>query len=385
MRSNQTFSFTCPTEVFFGVGASKDLLKVLPRECTNVVFVTGSQGAAASKALRELRRKGFVISVVRVAGEPTVSFIDTTYQSLKGAKAHVVVACGGGSVIDSGKALAFMLSHSLSLGENFHSISERLLSAPCEIPCIALPTTAGTGAEVTANAVLEFETEGAKISLRGRALYPRVAIVDPALMRFAPAHVVLGSGLDAVTQVIEAYTSISATEFSDLLSKPAIETGLRALRDVVERDDIEAWSRLSWVSLSSGLALANSGLGAAHGLASILGAQFQAPHGALCGRLLLPVLKQNLNRSEANSFARGRLEYCRDVISKVFPPSNGTTDLSGMAAWIDRHNLPRLSDWSVNPTHIVSLAERGLSASSSKKNAVALNKQDFIKILEEAV
>lgn len=385
MASVDRFTISCPTRIIFGVGAAADLVNTLPRNAKAIVLVTGASGIASAPVLEELQRSGFATTQIKCTGEPSVLSINAALGVLAGSPADVVIACGGGSVIDTGKVLAFLLSHDLRMQDDFDQFDVSLLARPCSIPCIALPTTAGTGAEVTANAVVLVPSKKAKISLRGRALNPAVAIVDPSLMRTGPAAVVLPAGLDAITQVIEAYTSQAATPFSDRLSGPSIEIGLNALRDVVEGNDNAAWNDLAWVSLTSGMALANSGLGAAHGLAAVVGGRYDAPHGALCGRFLVPVLRQNLMMAASGSTAQQRHLECIDTVSRVFPPVDGMDQLSGFTAWIDDSALPRLADWGMEAAGFYSLAEEAVQASSSKKNAVSLSQQEFVQILTEAL
>ncbi len=385
MSQAMTFSVTCPTQVEFGAGVSTSLIGHLPRGTRAVAVLTGASGTVAKPILQDLRRSGLEVAQVRCPAEPSVASVSSTLAQLAGSRPDVVVACGGGAVVDTGKIVAFLLSHGLDMMEDFDRFDQELLIRPPSIPCIAVPTTAGTGAEVTSNSVVSVASRGAKLSLRGRALNPAIALVDPSLMTGAPEHVILGSGLDAVTQVIESYTSNAATPFSDGLSLLGIGRGLRALRGVVEQGGAASWDEMAWVSLSSGIALANSGLGAAHGLAAVIGGQYDAPHGALCGRLLIPVLRCNSARADPRSTASKRIAECASMISDVFPPLGNGDDFSGFDAWMSDHSLPRLSDWGVEANALDTLACGGLNASSSKKNAVELRHEDFVKILEGAL
>ncbi|MDW4551149.1 iron-containing alcohol dehydrogenase [Defluviimonas sp. D31] len=384
MADAPAFSIACPTRIRFGPGTHRELQDLLPPDVRSIAFVQGFSGTAAAPVLNGLRERGLDPVVLRCAGEPTVGSVNAACEALNGAVPDAVVACGGGSVIDTGKALSFLLSHDLRLDEDFETLDARLLSAPARVPCIAIPTTAGTGAEVTANAVLDVPSRAAKISLRGRAVAPDLAIVDPELMRSAPVQVKLYAGLDAVTQVIEAYVSAARTPFSDALSRPAIATGLDSLRRVIETDSPQAMRDLAWVSLSSGLALANGGLGAAHGLASVLGARSSAPHGALCGRLLLPVLRCNHALAASGTDVQRRLAECVGLISRAFPSEDGADPLSGLERWMDLQGLPRLSDWSFRLTSLGDLADAAVTASSSRKNAVPLTADDLNKVLKDA-
>lgn len=379
------FTISCPTRIRFGSGTSHDIAQVLPPGTGKVAFVQGAGGAAAAPVLARLRAAGRDVVVIRCPGEPSVASVNAALDQIDGAAPDAVVACGGGSVMDTGKALAFALSQGLRLDDEFDRIAAAVLETPGRVGCIALPTTAGTGAEVTANAVLDVPSRGAKISLRGRAIFATDAIVDPELMISAPRSVALHAGLDAITQVIEAYTSAAATPFSDALSRPAIASGLTALRRVMTQGDAQAWQDLAWTSLSSGLALANGGLGAAHGLASVIGGQFGAPHGALCGRFLVPVLRRNLARADPGSQIRARLEECCALVAGAFPSGAGADPLAGLEAWADGLDLPRLGAWGVSADRIEALAAQGVEASSSRKNGVALTVDDHAEILRAAL
>jgi hypothetical protein len=381
----QNFGISMPTTVRFGDGVSAELPTVFPSGTKRVAVLRGARGVAAAPLVAGLREHGFAVIEVPCAGEPSVASVNAALDALAGEGIEAVVACGGGAVLDSGKAIAFCLGHSLRLSENFSDIPAPLLAGAAPIPCIAIPTTAGTGAEVTANAVLEIPSQQAKISLRGRALYPAVALVDPTLLPSAPTATILSSGLDAVVQTIEAYTSCAATPFSDALTAPNVLLGLRALRDVVETGQGAAWRGLAWVSLSSGMALANSGLGAAHGLASVLGGRYGTPHGVLCGRFLIPTLRQNTSVAAPGSEVGRRLEVCASAIAEVFPPAPGGDPLSGLEAWQDERGLARLSACGVLEADIDALAVQSAAASSSKKNGVVLGDADFATILRASL
>ena len=378
------FSVVCPTQIEFGVGASTSLAGYLPEAKDPIVFVQGASGSQSAGILDDLRQSGREVHVVRQSTEPSIDTIHAALDQLRGREVAAVVACGGGSVIDAGKTIAFLLDSGERLSADFSKIAPACLQQRHHVRSIAIPTTAGTGAEVTANAVIAIPSKSAKISLRGKALFPDLAIIDPALMMTAPSTVAIQSGLDAITQVVESYTSSAATPFSDAMSGSAISTGLKSLKCIVDHPTIDAWSQMAWVSLSSGFALANSGLGAAHGIASVIGGQYEAPHGALCGRLLVPVLRANLRNAGRGSRASDRLTDCMDQVAQVFGPRGGQDILSGFDHWIEQNAVPRLRNWGVKSDDIESLAEQSVGASSSKKNAVPLNANAFAEILKEA-
>ena len=380
-----SFSFSCPTQVLFGAGTCEKLAGLLPKDAERVVLVRGRSGGASSPVRALLHAAGLDVTELNCDGEPTVTSIDAALDMLATIQADAVIACGGGAAIDTGKVVCFALSNKLLDYDDFASLTPEQMDTRCLIPFFALPTTAGTGAEVTANAVIGVPAKDAKISLRGRGLCPSVAIVDPDLMRGAPDTVLLHSGLDAVTQVFESFTSNVATPFSDALTQSVKDKGLPALKRALDDNDSSALDDLAWVSHVSGLALANSGLGAVHGLASVIGGRFDAPHGALCGRLLLPVMQQNLMRAPQGSKIHARLASCVDHIAAVFPPIEKTDPLSGYGAWLDTKGLPRLADWLAAEDDLASLATQGMAASSSQKNAVPLNEADYLRVLSAAL
>lgn len=383
----QDFAISCPTRIRFGDGAIAELDGLTELDGGRVVLVRGGSGGASRPVLERLRARGCEVVEIAVPREPTVATVNAAFARTAPNETDrnppaAVIACGGGSVIDAAKALAFCLEHAAPLPDDPATLAPALLDRPRTLPLIAIPTTAGTGAEVTANAVL---SSGAlKSSLRGAGLHASLAIVDPALARTAPRRVVVGSGLDALVQTIEAHTSRFATPFSDALTTPNLARGARALRRVVEHDDRAAWTTLAWVSLSSGLALANSGLGAAHGLAAVLGARLDAPHGLLCGRLIGPVLRQNRRRAALGSDAFDRIETAIETLAEVFPPQGEADDLSGFQGWLDRHEVPRLRDYGADPRTFDDDAEAAAAASSSRKNALPLRAPDFRTILDAA-
>ncbi|MEM7724362.1 MAG: iron-containing alcohol dehydrogenase [Pseudomonadota bacterium] len=379
------FTVNCPTSIHFGPGVSTSLTSLIGADCGAIALVRGSGGTASDPVARALKGTGASVLEIRVAGEPSLASVNAAFGACRESDITHVVACGGGSVIDTGKALAFCLSQDAELPGRFSDIPSDRLGTRHGVHLIALPTTAGTGAEVTSNAVLSVEADRTKTSLRGRALFPEIALVDLNLLSSAPKHVVLNAGLDAVVQTIEAYTSRLATPFSDALTEPNVRAGLQAVRRVVEGPSAEDWSRIAWVSLSSGLALANSGLGAAHGLAAVLGAELGAPHGALCGRLIAPVLAQNRRLSAKSTQISARIETCIQAISDQFPGGSDDDSFAGFDTWISENGLPRLQDYGATPDGLTAWAERGLSASSTSKNPVPLTADDLEVVLRNAL
>jgi alcohol dehydrogenase class IV len=247
------------------------------------------------------------------------------------------------------------------------------------LPFIALPTTAGTGAEVTKNAVIGLPDLGRKVSLRDDRMVARLAIVDPALTDGCPKGVTLASGLDAVTQVIEPFVSVKATPYTDALTRPAIGAGMQGLMRLMQ--DAQARDRMAWVSLCGGLALANAGLGAVHGLAGVIGGLTGAAHGAICGALLGPVLAAN--RMAASGAARDRLDTVCTLLAEVL---GSTADEAPVAlqAWARAQGLPGLAALGVGEQQHAGIATAALQASSMKGNPVVLSAQILREVMERA-
>ena len=358
------------------------LRSLIPTDVKAVLLVRGASEATSRPVKEDLEEHGFEVQQISVKTEPSVASVNSALHKISRAQCDVVIACGGGSVLDTAKALRFCLEIGMELPEDISKIDQASLNSFAKIVLVAIPTTAGTGAEVTSNAVLGLS--GSKASLRGQRLFPSFALVDPTFFPLAPKAVIVGAGLDALTQTIEAYTSRLASPFTDAITAPNIRLGAQALCKIVEGGDKEAWTQMGWVSLSSGIALANGGLGAAHGLAAVLGGKYDAPHGLLCGRLLSPVLSKNRSTADIGSDALRKIEHCIKVITEIFPSGHGHDELSGLDIWLKQYQVPRLRDYCPDRRDFDEIAETAVFASSSTKNAVPLKKADFREILDAA-
>ncbi|MFY2822607.1 iron-containing alcohol dehydrogenase [Ruegeria sp. MALMAid1280] len=376
------FHINTPTSVHFGVGVSQALKSVLPNPTDAVLMVRGKSETNSLPIKKDLEKHGVVVHQISVTSEPSVATVNSALDKVAGKECCAIIACGGGSVLDTAKALRFCLELGAKLPEDIATVDQADLQADASIVLVAIPTTAGTGAEVTNNAVLD--VSNSKASLRGLRLFPSFALVDPALLSSAPKAVAIGAGLDAVTQTIEAYTSRLSSPFTEAITEPNIRLGAWAVRKVVERGDQDSWTQMGWVSLSSGLALSNGGLGAAHGLAAVLGSRLKAPHGLLCGRLLGPVLIQNRSVAQIGSETLRKIESSIEALAETFSEPLGKNELSGFEAWLNRNRVPRLRDYSTDKADFDEIAEAAVFASSSTKNAVPLRKADFREILDAA-
>lgn len=285
--------FYLPTEIVTGVGCFEGLGKAV-RRLGRRALVVGSPGRQAllERAAALLASAGVEARLfAQVRGEPTLQVVEEAREQARALQAEVVVGIGGGSAIDVAKAAAGLYREPGAVAE-YHT--GRPLAAGRGLPLVAVPTTAGTGAEVTKNAVLIDPERGVKESIRDDAWFPALAMLDPALTLSLPPEATASTGADALCQAIEAFVSIGAGPVTDPLAGEAIRRIGRSLeRAVAHGDDLEARSDMLYGSLLAGMAMTNARLGAVHGLAHPLGARYGIAHGTLCGLLLPYVMRYN--------------------------------------------------------------------------------------------
>ena len=374
------FSFYSPQALHFGRGQAAQTAALAAGFGLRVLIVHGSNAARAAWLVEGCCASGLSVTTESCAAEPSLPALEAALDRLSTDRPDVVVALGGGSVIDFAKALAALIPCAGAPLEYLEGVGggKPVDSAP--LPMIALPTTAGTGAEVTKNAVIAVPEHGVKVSLRDARMIPNIAIVDAALMQGAPRHVTLAAGLDAVTQVIEPYLSVKATPMTDALCQAAIPKGVAALRAVVEQDAAEAWDDMAWVSTCGGLALANAGLGAVHGFAGVIGGQTGAPHGEICGALLPAVLASHVEKAKAGTQVHTRLMWILDLIDTAFEVETGA-GLSALRNWSRDMGLRDLAQMGLDPEDHAQVAKLSAGASSMKGTPFALTHEDLIAIL----
>ena len=249
------------------------------------LVVTGRTVARARPLMDALAENGVSVVTFAVPGEPTTDMVCQGSQHALGAGCNLVIGLGGGSVLDAGKAISVLMTNGCDPYEYLEVIGQGKSLTEPPVPYIAIPTTAGTGAEVTRNAVLFAPEHHIKVSLRSPMMLPRLAVVDPELTYALPPEVTASTGLDALTQVLEPYVSRSANPITDTFCREGLRRTARSLRRAyLHGDDVEAREDMALASLLGGLALANAKLGAVHGFAGLIGGMLQAPHGGICAR-----------------------------------------------------------------------------------------------------
>jgi len=375
------FAIATPQRILFGRGEAAKAPALIAAFGPRGLIVHGANPARAAWLSGALHAAGIETLSLACPCEPTLPMLDAALVQTRPFRPLWVVAVGGGAALDLGKALAALLPAGTGPLDHLEVVGKGLPLTTAPLPFIAIPTTAGTGAEATKNAVIGLPDHSRKVSLRDDRMLARLAIVDPALTDRTPRATTLASGLDAVTQVIEPYVSSKATPFTDAITAPAIPQGLHALKRLMETEDAAARDALAYTSLTGGLALANAGLGAVHGLAGVIGGIAPAAHGAICGILLAPVLR--LNRTRATAEMARRLDAVFTGIAATF---GGTPDTAPetLAAWVRGAGLPGLTAQGLSPDLHAQVAEAALASSSMKGNPVPLSVADLITALRAA-
>lgn len=373
-----SFSILQPPRILFGRGTAAQALPLARGFGPRGLVV---HGASPGRIAHLLPAGESTVLCLAAAEEPTLPALEAALAEARTHAPDWVLAIGGGSALDMGKALAALMRAPGDPMDHLEVVGRALPLTAAPLPFVAVPTTAGTGAEVTKNAVIGLPGHGRKVSLRDERMIARVAIVDPALTDHCPRAVTLASGLDAVTQVIEPYLSSKATPYTDAIARPAIAPGLAALVRLMEGEDAGARDALAFTSLSGGLALANGGLGAVHGLAGVIGGLTGAAHGAICGALLGPVLAMNLRLTEGTARARVG-EVCGSIAGVL----GGTAEEAParLADWAKAQGLPGLAAQGLRAGDHAAVAEASLQASSMKGNPVQPSAADLVQVLEAA-
>lgn len=378
------FSFFSPQAIHFGRGQSQQAAALAAGFGGAVLVVHGANAARADWLLKSCKAQGLTTTTQSCRNEPSLPDIEAAFAQLKGTPPDVVIALGGGSVIDFAKALAALLPNDNPPLDYLEGVGGGLPLEQPPIPMIALPTTAGTGAEVTKNAVISVPEHAVKVSLRDPRMVPDIAIVDADLMQGAPKNITLAAGLDAITQVIEPYLSVKSNPMTDALCGAAIPAGIGVLRDLVEKDSPQAWDQMAWVSTCGGLTLANAGLGAVHGFAGVIGGKTNAPHGEICGALLPAVLNSHLRQAKPQTDVYNRIHWVVGILDTHFGTGYAGSGIVGLSGWSKAQGLRGLSDMGLSPRDHAQIADASAKASSMKGNPFVLSKDDLFEILQQA-
>ena len=379
------FDFSTANRILFGPGTLKELGPIAKSLGTRALFVQPRVGLDPAPLLELLAQAGVSVVPFEVPGEPTVGLVQAAVAAARAAGCDLVSAAGGGSARDTGKAAGVLLANPGDLLDYLEVVGKNQPLQRPGLAVIAIPTTAGTGAEVTKNAVLGVPEQKFKVSLRSPFLLPRVALVDPELTHSLPPAVTAATGLDALTQVIEPYVSKRANPLVDLWCREGIARAGRALRQAYAHgDDPAAREDMAFTSLLGGLALANAGLGAVHGFAAPLGGEYPAPHGAVCAVLLAPAMRANVRALRERAPQHVALERYGEIARLL--TGRPTAAAADGIAWVEETvrqlNIPPLSAYGLTRADLPRLVEKAARASSMQANPIVLSEAELSEMLE---
>jgi alcohol dehydrogenase class IV len=382
------FEFATASRILFGAGVISQAGPAVKNFGRHALVVTGRNVRRADKLLAGLSAQGVSATSFAVAGEPELSTVENGVALARSEHCDLVISLGGGSVIDAGKAIAAMMNSDGSLLDYLEVIGQGKSLSQRGAPFVAIPTTAGTGSEVTRNAVLASPGHKVKVSLRSPLMLARLAVVDPELTHDLPPALTASTGLDALTQLIEPYVCLRANPMTDSVCLEGIRRAARSLREAVFNGRNQAAREdMAVSSLFGGLALANAGLGAVHGFAGPIGGMFPAPHGAVCAALLPHVMAANIRALRERAPDGGALGRYHQIGCLLTGDPHATPDAG--VEWVQKlvADLPisKLGAHGVREEHVADIVAKAAVASSMKANPIALTPNELAQILRLAL
>ncbi len=387
-----SFTLKLPRQIVFGPGKLSELENTLGRFGARPLLVLGGRSAAATghsaKLEKIFAKLGILVPTVHIGSEPSPEMIDTIVADLAGEEIDLVIALGGGSALDGGKAISVMLKEKGEITRFLEGVGSTTPSGR-RLSFIAIPTTSGTGSEATSNAVISsIGSQGFKSSLRHDNFIPDLALVDPALTLSCPEQLTVACGMDCFSQLVEGYLSTNSSSLTDALALEGLKAIHRSLRLVcADGSNLPARSDLAYAALLSGIVLCNSGLGAVHGFASALGGLFAIPHGLVCGTLMAPVNATSLKNLRIKGDNLPALtKYAQ--LGSFFSDQQNKTDawyqdyfIEELAKLADDLAIAPLSAFGVSTTDI----ENIVAKTGNKYNPTPLTREDLATILHSRI
>ncbi len=381
------FEFATANRVIFGPGTAREAGRLARELGRRALVVTGRHTTRAHSLIDSLRASGISAALFSVSGEPGIETIEHGLEQAAAENCDLVIGFGGGSALDAGKAIAAMLTNPDDLLDYIEVIGDGKPLREPSAPFIAIPTTAGTGSEVTRNAVLASPAHRVKASLRGPSMLPKIALVDPELTYGLPPAITASTGLDALTQLIEPFVSSRAQAMTDALCVDGMRRAAHSLRVAfAQGQNAAAREDMALASLFGGMALANASLGAVHGFAGAIGGMFDAPHGAICAALLPHVMEANI-RALRNRDSAGESLRRYEVVARILTGNPAATAGQGVD-WVRQLvsdlRIPSLAAYGLTARDASAVIEKAAKASSMKANPIALTPAELSAILKNA-
>ncbi len=380
------FSFTTSSKIVFGRGARNQLPELL-KPFGKQILIFYSKSVGAIKEIEDLLSLcGYSIKKILVSGEPTDELLEEILQEVREMNLDAILGIGGGSVLDTGKAISALVTNGGCLSDYLEVVGKGLALKKPVCPYLAVPTTAGTGTEVTKNAVIKVISKNVKVSMRDILMIPRIALIDPELTLSVPATTTASTGMDAFIQVLEPYCSRGANRMVDLFCREGIPLAASYLpRAFHHPEDMEAREAMAWVSLLGGLSLANAKLGAVHGFAGPIGGMFDIAHGEICACLLPQVFRMNAKKvlELKDKELVDRFQDIAEWVTRI-----KGAEIQSAVEWFIAMNeelsIPHLKDLGISEKDFPNIIEKSLNSSSMKGNPVQLDRNDLRFILENS-
>jgi alcohol dehydrogenase class IV len=379
------FEFSSPAKILFGSGRLNSISTLVKGFGNRVLVISGAPSVTTDRLLRLLELDHIGHYLVSVDQEPTVETVKSVLDAIRKTTVDTVIGLGGGSALDMAKTISALLTNPGDLNDYLEIIGDNQPLKNPSLPLIAIPTTAGTGSEATRNAVIGSPQHHVKVSLRGPHLLPRIALVDPELAQSLPPNITATTGLDALTQLIEPFTCNNPSPMTDALCREGFHLISRSLFNAFDRgDDLNAREDMSLAALFSGISLANSRLGAVHGLAGPIGGEISAPHGAICAALLTHVISTNLTALRIRSPGHDSLERYAEIgrLLTGNPSASADEVIQWVHAFFAHAGLKTLSGYGMNEAQFPNIIEKSMNSSSMKGNPEALTQAELLNILQ---
>jgi alcohol dehydrogenase class IV len=381
------FEFATATQVIFGNGTVSKVPHLLQGMGQNIFLVTGKTPERVKFLTENLEAGGFSVFSFQVEKEPTTEMISNGVKFARETDCKAVVGFGGGSVIDSAKAIAALTPNKGELLDYLEVIGKGKKLEEKPLPFIAVPTTAGTGAEVTKNAVIHSPEHNVKVSLRSPLMFPDVAVIDPELTLSMLPEITATTGMDALTHLLETFVSNQANPFIDMLCREGIHRISASLKNAFENgNDLKAREDMAFAAMLGGMALANVKLGAVHGFAGPLGGMFPVPHGAVCAALLPAVMEINIRVLEEQKHIKSIAKYLE--VAQILTGNKDAKIEDGInwaGEMVKALKIPTLSAFGLSASDFPVLVEKAKKASSMQGNPVSLSEKQLTEILEKSV
>lgn len=382
------FEFATASRIIFGPGTLGEVASLAIEMGRQPLVVTGRSDARAAPLVEALIKRKMEITPFQVMAEPTIDIALEVVQKARQAGCDLVIGIGGGSVIDAGKVAAALITNRGQLTDYLEIIGNAQPLERPAAPYIAIPTTAGTGSEVTRNAVLGSPEHCVKVSMRSPFMLPELAVVDPELTVSLPPSITVSTGLDALTQLMEAFVSSHANAMTDGICREGLHRAAESLQRVYQNgNDLKARENMCLASLFSGFALANAKLGAVHGIAGPLGGMVSGAHGAICASLLPYVMEMNIKALHARETHSPALERYNELACILTQRSNAIAQ--DAIAWVKNLcqtlRVESLAHLGLNKADLPAVVAKSQISSSMQGNPIHLTEEELLEILHNAL